>query len=100
MAKNHKLGTVLISYNLNYDNLFPKAVCAHTEDAQSDLNQFLLTFSRQHGRRVTIADTTKYSLSAAIKPIMSGSSRASRNFRRWSCICCTCKWIVFLLTYT
>ena len=74
-------------------------MCAHTEDAQSDLNQFLLTFSRQHGRRVTIADTTKYSLSAAIKPIISGSSRVSRNFRRWSCICCTCKLSIFLLPY-
>ena len=74
-------------------------MCAHTEDAQSDLNQFLLTFSRQHGRRVTIADTTKYSLSAAIKPIISGSSRVSRNFRRWSCICCTCELSIFLLAY-
>ena len=46
MPKNHKLGTLLIWYNLNYYNSFPKAVCAHTEDAQSDLNHFLLTFSR------------------------------------------------------
>ena len=71
--------------------LFFTAVCANSEDAQADLNQFLLSFSQEHGRRITITDTSKYSLSASIEPIVNGNNQMSRNWRRWSCLCCTCK---------
>ena len=83
-VESHKIERLLHNFHF-------LAVCAHTDDAQSDLNQFLLTFSRDHGRRITITDTSEYSLSAAIEPTMTGNGRVSRSLRRWSCLCCTCK---------